>query len=50
MFTHGKPSKFSTTGGSGKPHDNYFCKKCGSAIYSVYHAAPPQFCFIRIIG
>lgn len=43
----GELSKYTTTGGSGKPHDSHFCGQCGSAIYSVYHAAPPQFCFLR---
>ena len=46
-LTQGSLAKFSTIGGSGKPHDSYFCGQCGSAIYSVYHAAPPYFRFLR---
>lgn len=43
----GELSKYTTTGGSGKPHDNHFCSNCGSAIFSVYHAASPKFRFLR---
>lgn len=46
----GALQSYRAKGGSGKPHDVYFCADCGSAIYSRYHAAPPQFLFLRSGG
>lgn len=47
QLTQGELKTYTTKGGSGQPHDVHFCGDCGSAIYSRYHAAPPQFLFLR---
>lgn len=38
---------FGLTGGSGKPHDVFFCEKCGTYLWSFYHAAPGDALFVR---
>lgn len=35
-------------GGSGKPHDISRCGKCGTALWSKYHAAPGDTLLIRV--
>ena len=34
-------------GGSGKPHDVFRCAKCGTALWSKYHAAPGDTLLLR---
>jgi hypothetical protein len=41
------PKSFRLTAGSGKPHDVFFCEKCGAYLWSVYHAAPGDCLFVR---
>src|SRR5689334_3159306 len=40
------PKSFRLTGGTGKPHDVFFCEKCGTYVWSQYHAAPNSL-FVR---
>ncbi|HJU10208.1 MAG TPA: GFA family protein [Candidatus Binataceae bacterium] len=35
-----QPKSFRLTAGTGKPHDVFFCEKCGTYLWSYYHAAP----------
>jgi hypothetical protein len=42
-----EPKSFRLTGGSGKPHDVFFCEKCGTYLWSVYHAAPAGSLFVH---
>jgi hypothetical protein len=41
------PKSFRLTAGSGKPLDVFFCDKCGTYLWSVYHAAPGDCLFVR---
>jgi hypothetical protein len=41
------PKSFRLTAGTGKPHDVYFCEKCGTYLWSFYHAAPGEALFVR---
>ena len=41
------PKSFRLAGGSGKPHDVFFCGECGVYIWSRYHGAPGDFLFVR---
>jgi hypothetical protein len=41
------PKTFRLAGGSGKPHDVFFCGECGVYIWSRYHGAPGDFLFVR---
>jgi hypothetical protein len=41
------PKSFRLTAGSGKPVDVFFCDKCGTYLWSVYHAAPGDCLFVR---
>ena len=34
-------------GGTGKPHDVFFCGACGTYLWSRYHGAPGDFLFVR---
>jgi hypothetical protein len=34
-------------GGSGKPHDVYACPRCGTQLWSKYHAAPGDTLLVR---
>ena len=38
---------FRLAGGSGKPHDVFFCSECGVYVWSHYHGAPGDFLFVR---
>jgi hypothetical protein len=41
------PLSYELSGGStGKPHEVFFCKTCGTYVWSKYHASP-QFLFVR---
>jgi hypothetical protein len=44
--SHG-PTSFRLTAGTGKPHDVFFCGKCGTYLWSFYHAAPGDALFVR---
>ena len=37
--TRGAPRSFRLAGGTGKPHDVFFCERCGTYLWSRYHAA-----------
>jgi hypothetical protein len=41
------PQSFKLSGGSGKPHDVFFCGACGTTLWSRYHGAPGDFRFVR---
>jgi hypothetical protein len=41
------PTSFRLTAGTGKPHDVSFCDKCGTYVWSFYHAAPGNALFVR---
>jgi hypothetical protein len=41
------PKSFRLAGGSGKPHDVFFCSECGVYVWSRYHGAPGDFLFVR---
>lgn len=41
------PQSFRLSGGSGKPHDVFFCGVCGTTLWSRYHGAPGDFRFVR---
>jgi len=34
------PASFRLKGGSGQPHDVFFCQRCGTALWSRYHPVP----------
>ncbi len=34
-------------GGSGQPHDVFFCGDCGTYLWSFYHGAPGDALFVR---
>jgi hypothetical protein len=38
---------FRLAGGSGKPHEVFFCGACGTYVWSRYHGAPGDFLFVR---
>ena len=41
------PKSFRLAGGSGNPHDVFFCSECGVYVWSRYHGAPGDFLFVR---
>jgi hypothetical protein len=41
------PKSFRLAGGTGKPHDVFFCGNCGTYLWSFYHAAPGDALFVR---
>ncbi len=41
------PKSFRLAGGTGKPHDVFFCGACGTYLWSRYHGAPGDFLFVR---
>ncbi len=45
---HGpEPKTFRLAGGSGRPHDVFYCGECGTYLWSRYHGAPGDFVFVR---
>jgi hypothetical protein len=42
-----EPVSFRLTGGSGNPHDVFFCTACGTYLWSRYHGAGGDFLFVR---
>lgn len=43
----GTPSSCRLAGGSGNPHDVFFCPSCGTYLWSRYHRAPGDCLFVR---
>lgn len=43
----GELKSFKLTGGSGQPHEVFFCPVCGTYLWSDYHGAPGKSLFIR---
>jgi hypothetical protein len=43
-----EPKSFRLMGGSGKPHDVFFCDHCGTYVWSRYHGAPGDALFVRV--
>jgi hypothetical protein len=41
------PKSFRLSGGTGQPHDVFFCGGCGTYLWSKYHGAPGDFLFVR---
>ncbi len=44
----GTPAVFGLKGGSGKQHDVYFCKNCGTHVWNEYHTFPGNTWFVRV--
>ncbi|MCZ6728152.1 MAG: GFA family protein [SAR324 cluster bacterium] len=44
----GNPASFTLQGGSGNPHDVYFCQACGTYVWSEYHRVPGSCWFVRV--
>jgi hypothetical protein len=42
-----EPRSFKLAGGSGRPHEVFFCGKCGTYVWSRYHGAPGEALFVR---
>jgi hypothetical protein len=42
-----KPASYTLAGGTGKPHEVFFCPRCGVYLWSLYHGAPGDFRFVR---
>jgi hypothetical protein len=45
--TNATPKSFTLKGGSGQDHDVFFCRKCGTYVWSRYHGAPGDYLFVR---
>jgi len=45
--TAGQPRAFLLAGGSGKPHEVFFCGACGTTVWSRYHSVPGHSLFVR---
>jgi hypothetical protein len=43
----GAPKSFRLAGGTGKPHDVFFCGQCGTYLWGFYHAAPGDTLLLR---
>jgi hypothetical protein len=43
----GTAKSFRLAGGTGKPHEVFFCDRCGTYVWSFYHAAPGDCLFVR---
>jgi len=41
------PKSFRLAGGTGKPHDVFFCDTCGTTLWSRYHIVPSDCLFVR---
>jgi len=41
------PRSFVLAGGSGQPHEVFFCGSCGTYVWSRYHPAPGDALFVR---
>jgi len=41
------PQSFRLKGGTGKPHEVFFCGKCGTYVWSRYHGSPGDDLFVR---
>ena len=41
------PKSFMLSGGSGKPHEVFFCTTCGTTLWSKYHRTPGDALFVR---
>src|SRR6202007_16025 len=44
---HSLPGSVMVKGGSAKPHQVFFCKDCGTRLWSKYHAAPGDTVLLR---
>lgn len=42
------PKSFKLTAGSGKPHEVFFCERCGTYVWSKYHASPGDTLLVRV--
>jgi len=42
-----KPKSFTLKGGTGKPHEVFFCGTCGTYVWSRYHIVPTDCLFVR---
>lgn len=43
----GAPRSFRLPAGSGEPHEVFFCGRCGTTVWSRYHAVPGHCLFVR---
>jgi hypothetical protein len=41
------PKSFQLAGGSGQPHEVFFCESCGTTLWSRYRRAPGDCLFVR---
>jgi hypothetical protein len=44
---HALPASVMLTAGSGKPHEIFFCRNCGTRLWSKYYAAPGDTLLVR---
>lgn len=44
----GSAKSFKLHGGSGKPHEVFFCERCGTYLWSKYYAAPGDTVLLRV--
>lgn len=44
----GVPKSFKLSGGSGNPHEVFFCDRCGTYLWSKYYAAPGDTVLLRV--
>ena len=44
---HAAAKSFRLAGGSGQPHEIYFCGSCRTTLWSRYHRAPGDCLFVR---
>jgi hypothetical protein len=44
----GSAKSFKLHGGSGKPHEVFFCERCGTYLWSKYYASPGDTVLLRI--
>jgi hypothetical protein len=42
------PKSFKLSGGSGKPHEVFFCDRCGTYLWSKYYASPGDTLLVRV--
>ena len=47
VSTADRPRSCLLTGGSGEPHEVFFCGECGTTVWSRYHSVPGCSLFVR---
>jgi len=44
----GTPKSFKLAAGSGKPHEVFFCERCGTYVWGKYYASPGDTVLLRV--